>query len=46
LVHMSQTGSGNRGRLTSWYSLRWTLGTSMLCVEGEISSCTVGNGYQ
>ena len=24
--------------LTSWYSVRWTLGTSMLCVEGQISS--------
>lgn len=24
--------------LTSWYSLRVTLGTSMLCVEGEMSS--------
>jgi len=24
--------------LTSWYSVRRTLGTSMLCVEGQISS--------
>jgi hypothetical protein len=24
---------------TSWYSVRVTLGTSMLCVEGQISSC-------
>jgi len=26
-------------QLTSWYSVRRTLGTSILCVEGQISSC-------
>ena len=30
--------SFERGEHTSWYSLRKTLGTSMLWVEGEISS--------
>ncbi len=30
---------GEEGGPTSWYSLRETLGTSMLWVEGQISSC-------
>jgi hypothetical protein len=35
----ASAGRGGVKRLTSWYSSRRTLGTSMLWVEGEISSC-------
>ncbi len=33
------SSGGRKGGPTSWYSLRETLGTSMLWVEGQISSC-------
>jgi hypothetical protein len=39
IARLSRRSRRIKGGRTSWYSVRVTLGTSMLCVEGQISSC-------